>query len=102
MVYPANWTMTGSCLLPLLLLVAVCRAGFDPKSNPAAVVQAGKARFTVLTEWLIRMEWGQAVDAATFTFINRNLPAPEYNVTTVPDNGKNWTFISTNSLKVNL
>ena len=88
------------CLL-LLLLVAVCRAQFDPKPNPAAVVQVGKARFTVLTEWLIRMEWGQAVDAATFTFINRNLPTPKYNHTTVPDTvGKNWTIISTDSVQV--
>ena len=85
------------------VLLAFCNAGNDrdPRPNPSAVVTAGKARLTVLTDRLVRMEWGQTVDAATFTFINRNLPAPKYQHTTETDTkGENLTLITTESLKV--
>ena len=68
----------------------------DPGPNPEAVVQVGKARFTVLTEHLVRMEWGGANDAATFAFVNRNLPTP--NFTTTKDG--NWTVIQTSAVMV--
>ena len=71
---------------------------YDPSPNPEAVVQVGKARFTVLTEHLIRMEWGGANDAATFAFVNRNLPTP--NFTTTKDG--NWTVIQTSAVEVSL
>ena len=91
-------------VLSLLLsyaLVAMCNAGNDPRPNPSAVVTVGKARFTVLTDRLVRMEWGQTVDAATFTFINRNLSPPKYQHATETDpSGKNWTVIITESVKV--
>ena len=88
-------------LLVSFVLVAMCSGGNDPLPNPSAVVTAGKARFTVLTDRLVRMEWGQTVDAATFTFINRNLPAPKYQHTTDTNpKGENWTVITTESLKV--
>ena len=88
-------------LLVSFVLVAICNAGNDPRPNPSAVVKVGKARFTVLTDRLVRMEWGQTVDAATFTFINRNLPAPKYQHTTETDpKGDNLTVITTESLKV--
>lgn len=53
-------------------------AANDPQADPKAVVTAGKARFTVLSSQLIRMEWGQALDAATFTVINRRLPVIDF------------------------
>jgi alpha-glucosidase len=53
----------------------------DPVADPQAVVVVGKARFTVLTPELIRMEWaadGKFEDHASFVFINRKLPMPEF------------------------
>ncbi len=59
------------------------KAAHNPKADDKAVVVAGNARFTVLTPQLIRMEWsedGKFEDNATLTFINRNLPVPEFTV----------------------
>ena len=59
------------------------RPADNPKANEKAVVVAGNARFTVLTSQLIRMEWaedGVFEDNATLTFVNRNLPVPEFTV----------------------
>ena len=56
----------------------------DPVANPDACVVAGNARFTVLTDRLVRMEWsenGVFEDNATLAVINRNLPVPEFRVT---------------------
>ena len=53
----------------------------EPVADPAAMVIAGNARFTVLTPALIRMEWSpnsEFEDRASFVFINRRLPVPEY------------------------
>ena len=71
-------------------------AWYDPKPNPNSVVEVGQARFTVLTSHLIRMEWGDTNDAATFAFINRNLPTPEFNTSKDGD----WTVIQTAAVKV--
>ena len=70
---------------------------YDPKPNPNAVVTAGKARFTVLTDHIIRMEWGNTVDAPTFGILNRNLPVPQF---TSGKDPSGWTFIKTKSLSV--
>lgn len=46
-----------------------------------AVVLSGNARFTVLTDRLIRMEYapdGRFEDRPTLTFVNRNLPVPSF------------------------
>ena len=54
---------------------------YNPTANPNSVVQSGKARFTVLTEHIIRMEYSNDsnfVDQASLTFVNRKLPMPEY------------------------
>lgn len=56
---------------------------FNPLTNKKAVVTAENVRFTVLMPQLIRMEWaedGKFIDQASLTFINRNLPVPEYRV----------------------
>lgn len=55
----------------------------DPVADPAAVVTAGNARFTVLTPRLIRMEWspnGKFEDNKTLTIVNRRLPVPKFTV----------------------
>ena len=53
----------------------------NPIPDSKAVVVAGKARFTVLTPEMIRMEWaadGKFEDHASFVFINRRLPVPKF------------------------
>jgi alpha-glucosidase (family GH31 glycosyl hydrolase) len=53
----------------------------NPIPDPRAVVVQGKARFTVLTPQLLRMEWaadGKFEDHASFVFINRRLPVPAF------------------------
>ncbi len=53
----------------------------DPVADPRAEVILGKARFTVLTPQMIRMEWaadGKFEDHASFVFINRKLPVPKF------------------------
>lgn len=53
----------------------------NPVADPRAVVTAGQARFTVLTPELIRMEWaadGRFEDHASFVFLNRRLPVPQF------------------------
>src|SRR4051812_360882 len=54
---------------------------YNPVADPRAIVTAGPVRFTVLTPQLIRMEWaadGKFEDHASLTFLNRNLPVPEF------------------------
>ena len=56
---------------------------WNPKADDEAMVVAGNARFTVLTDRLIRMEWsadGAFEDRASITFVNRRLPVPEFTV----------------------
>ena len=60
---------------------AMPEASYSPVANPKAVVIDGHARFTVLTPQLIRMEWaadGKFEDHASFVFLNRRLPVPEF------------------------
>ena len=68
----------------LTALAAVLQAAaVNPKADPRAVVTTPNARFTVLTPQLIRMEWsqdGKFEDRATLTFVNRELPVPEFRV----------------------
>ena len=66
-----------------LLLVAAPVWADNPKADEKAVVTVGNARFTVLTPQLVRMEWsadGRFEDRATLTFVNRELPVPEFKV----------------------
>ncbi|MFZ1013702.1 MAG: TIM-barrel domain-containing protein, partial [Terracidiphilus sp.] len=53
----------------------------NPVADPKAIVILGKARFTVLTPQLIRMEWAadsKFEDHASLVFINRRLPVPQF------------------------
>ena len=52
-------------------------------AQPAAIVQAHHARFTVLTPQLIRMEWAadeRFEDHPSLVFLNRSLPVPSFRV----------------------
>jgi alpha-glucosidase (family GH31 glycosyl hydrolase) len=53
----------------------------DPVADPRATVTLGKARFTVLTPQLIRMEWSadsRFEDQASLVFLHRRLPVPNF------------------------
>lgn len=69
------------------LLAAEPAASVLPEDNPVAdaraTVTCGNARFTVLTDRLIRMEHspdGVFEDRASFVFVNRRLPVPAFKV----------------------
>src|ERR1700683_3086597 len=65
---------------------ASSEAADNPVADPKAVVTVGNARFTVLTPQLIRMEWsadGKFEDHASFVFLNRRLPVPKFQESTM-------------------
>lgn len=69
----------------------------NPVAHPEAVVQSGKARFTVLTPEMVRIQYSQRglfEDRATFAVINRRLPVPQF--TTEEKDG--WLTIKTSAL----
>ena len=73
----------ATILFTVLWLTLGAAAAGNPKADPRAVVEAGNARFTVLTPQLIRMEWsedGRFEDRATLTFVNRETPVPDFKV----------------------
>lgn len=49
----------ATILFTALWLTLGAAAAGNPKADPRAVVEAGNARFTVLTPQLIRMEWSE-------------------------------------------
>jgi alpha-glucosidase (family GH31 glycosyl hydrolase) len=66
----------------------------DPVADPKAIVILGKARFTVLTPQLIRMEWaadGEFEDRASLVFLNRRMPVPTFSHK-VSDSGRKLTI----------
>ncbi len=53
----------------------------NPVAHPDAVVKSGKARFTVLTPEMIRIQYSHKEafeDRATFAIVNRHLPVPHF------------------------
>ena len=74
-------------LLALSLFLAAALQAFsqsNPKAATEAVVKYDNARFTVLTDHLIRMEWsedGIFEDRATLAIVNRRLPVPAFSST---------------------
>ena len=65
----------------ILFPLVAYSSGNDAIANPAAVVEEGDVRFTVLTPRVIRMEWDSLhrfTDERSFIVINRNLPVPEF------------------------
>lgn len=76
--------ITGIVLLSLLFGLLSPKTGeaqHEAKADPAAVVTAGEARFTVLTPRLVRLEWDssrQFNDQPSFVVINRKLAVPSF------------------------
>jgi len=59
----------------------VLSAQNNPKASQDAVVVFDNARFTVLTDRLVRMEWaedGVFEDRASLAIVNRELPVPSF------------------------
>ena len=68
-------------LLAVFLLSLPLGARNNPKADPKAVIEYQHARFTVLTDRLIRMEWADDdvfEDRASFAIVNRELPVPKF------------------------
>jgi len=67
---------------PSDLFDRLCFRG-QPVAHPDSVVVSGKARFTLLTPRLIRLEWsetGEFEDRSTFAFPTRHAPPPPFTV----------------------
>lgn len=80
--------ITGFLLVALLLLSIPVSAENNPQADAKAIVTVGNARFTVLTDRLIRMEWsenGKFEDHATLAIVNRQLPVPKFSVSAFGD-----------------
>lgn len=86
-----NWRALAVILLAIVSLAASKGVNFATTIRPAAVSPSNpladaraqvvyeRARFTVLTPRLVRMEWaadGKFEDHASLVFINRRLAAP--------------------------
>ena len=72
---------------------------YNPVADPEAVVTSGRARFTVLTPRMIRVQYSSKElfeDRATFAVINRHLPVPEFS--TREENG--FLYIETGQLSL--
>ena len=81
----------------LMTLPAAAQQKFYPQAPEGSQVTCGKARFTVLTPRLIRMEWSdntQFEDRATLGVINRNLDVPKFDV----KQSKSKTVIRTSAM----
>src|ERR1035437_7978547 len=73
-----------SFLLIILSFQSSFSQQYDPIANKGAVVKADNVRFTVLTDRVIRMEYDKTntfIDFASLTFVNRNLPVPDFKTT---------------------
>ena len=75
--------MKNVCVL--LLFFVITNSVFAQEQttqNEKAVVKSGSdVRFTILASGIVRMEWsenGEFTNDASFVFVNRNLPAPEF------------------------
>jgi alpha-glucosidase (family GH31 glycosyl hydrolase) len=84
------------CLCALLLASATATKyellDYNPVAASGAVKTYGNARFTVLTDQLIRMEYaesGKFEDRSTLAFVNRALPVPKF---TENNDGKTATI----------
>ena len=88
-----------SVIAVLSSLLSMAALNQNPVANPAAIVNSGYMRFTVLTPEIIRIERStlkKFEDRASFVVINRNLPVPAF--TTSEKDG--YLTITTNKLNL--
>jgi alpha-glucosidase (family GH31 glycosyl hydrolase) len=101
-------TIESTMLILLLLLLLSIALGrpmkfellpYEPVANASAIVVSGQARFTVLTDSVIRCEFstnGKFEDRATVAVVNRLLPVPQFSTS----QSATQLQISTNSLQL--
>ena len=99
MIHNMRKRLLAGLLLTVLTLTAQAQtaADWNPQADPQAMVTSGKARFTVLTPRMIRIQYSatqQFEDRATFAVVNRRLPVPAY--TTREEGG--YLYIETEAL----
>ena len=85
MIKPFKLLFSFFLLLLSVGLAAQSTPGGDwrPEADPSSIVVAGNARFTVLADRLVRMEWsedGLFEDRATLTVVNRKTDVPQFSV----------------------
>lgn len=87
-----------SQLFRVLLLAAAALSSAGPIPNPAAVVTFGNARFTILTDRLVRLEYalGGFDDLPSLVVVNRALAVPTFTVS----NSSTTVRISTSLLNI--
>ncbi len=76
---------------------------FDPVADQRATVSLGKARFTVLTPQLIRLEWsadGRFEDHASLVFLHRRLPVPNFTRSVTKSGTKPILLIKTGQVSI--
>lgn len=72
---------------------------FQGSADSAATVVVGRARFTVLTPRLLRLEWapdGRFENRPSLVFINRRLPVPSFSTRREGA----WTIVDTGALRL--
>ena len=80
-------------------LATLAQTAPDPVADPQAVVTSGRARFTVLTPQMIRIQYSttsQFEDRATFAVLNRRLPVPRFSTR----EADGYLYIETDSLQL--
>ena len=90
-----NWIM----LFLLSGFSSFAHEAWSPLATSNAIIEAGNARFTVLTPSLIRMEWDSTqtfCDNASFIAVNRNLPVPSFTM----KKSRNYLTIKTSALEL--
>jgi alpha-glucosidase (family GH31 glycosyl hydrolase) len=90
-------TLKGTAVAVALLVSTLAFGQDNPVADPAAVVMAGNARFTVLTPQMIRMEWSaekQFEDHASMVFLNRKMPLPKF----TKSNEGGWVVVKTDKV----
>src|SRR5690242_14087900 len=109
-------TLRLFCLLALLYVALATNAAaqsthstsaqpglYQPVADPKATVTVGKARFTVLTPQLIRMEWaadGKFEDHASMVFLNRKLPVPKFDASVTKGGTNEFLILKTSELSL--
>eukprot|EP00048_Salpingoeca_helianthica_P017615 m.238166 g.238166 ORF g.238166 m.238166 type:complete len:1023 (+) comp21632_c0_seq1:109-3177(+) len=76
-------------------LLAICAQAQpmpgNPTANPESVVRVGDARFTILTDALVRLEYASMFDEQSMVIWNRRLPVPFFTVS-VEETTFTWTI----------
>ncbi len=89
--------LSAGLLLVLAPSALLAQQPHDPVASSDAVVRIGDARFTLLTDRMVRMEWasgGHFEDSATMVVVNRRLPVPGFR----QRRDGAWTVIETDAL----